>query len=460
MDLDSVIDRLANHVRCDLQIGLVNRSAHRGIGAVSVELPLELGDRYADRKQHWWPILSDLVPQGFARQYYYRKLGIGLERAFDEVALLVGAMNQPGHLRVCIDSEEQLIVRGLTAQHARQVTEEHQRLRERRARSGHQGFEKEEIAQRGTDFIEYCQQMGTPGTGATGAQGDAPKYLLREDRHGRFHADGDLSDSETKAAWLVKYPAAATPVQTEILKAEAVNLRLAEYLGLNVFSASKLHWVSPSPEESALFIPRFDRVAQEAEGSFKLKYCGLESMASALSISAFGTISAQQDICRCILEVSTQPACDLLEYLKRDLLNFLCLNTDNHTRNSAFLKDTDGSICLAPLYDFAPMALDPRGIARLNRFESERLSASLLPDYRVEIEQLFQNPPLLSRFSEPPDLRSVREWIESGLVSFMHDLAQIDLYAWNESQEHRYPERVLRRICAALDRRRGALRGV
>lgn len=51
------------------------------------------------------------------------------------------------------------------------------------------------------------------------------------------------------------------------------------------------------------------------------------------------------------------------EWVKRDLLNIVFGNSDNHGRNTAFLRD-EQSIWLSPIYDFAPMKADPEGIAR------------------------------------------------------------------------------------------------
>jgi len=60
-----------------------------------------------------------------------------------------------------------------------------------------------------------------------------------------------------------------------------------------------------------------------------------------------------------------------IQYIRRDLLNIALGNRDNHGRNTAVLKDTDGTIQLAPLYDFGPAFLDARAIARVIRWEGE-----------------------------------------------------------------------------------------
>jgi serine/threonine-protein kinase HipA len=57
----------------------------------------------------------------------------------------------------------------------------------------------------------------------------------------------------------------------------------------------------------------------------------------------------------------------LLEYLKRDLLNLVFGNSDNHGRNMALLKTPD-AVRLAPVFDFAPMKMDPEGITRTTRW--------------------------------------------------------------------------------------------
>ena len=51
-------------------------------------------------------------------------------------------------------------------------------------------------------------------------------------------------------------------------------------------------------------------------------------------------------------------------------------NPDNHGRNSALTKRAGGGIRLAPLYDFAPMAIARAGIGRATRWRChERLGA-------------------------------------------------------------------------------------
>lgn len=57
------------------------------------------------------------------------------------------------------------------------------------------------------------------------------------------------------------------------------------------------------------------------------------------------------------------------EWVRRDLLNIIFGNSDNHGRNTSFLKD-ERCIRLAPIYDFAPMKADPEGIARTTKWKA------------------------------------------------------------------------------------------
>jgi serine/threonine-protein kinase HipA len=84
---------------------------------------------------------------------------------------------------------------------------------------------------------------------------------------------------------------------------------------------------------------------------------------------------------RVITRFATDPVTELIEYLRRDILNTALRNTDNHGRNTAFLKQTDGNVALSPLFDFAPMFLDPEGIPRSSRWSGELEPAIGRPDW-------------------------------------------------------------------------------
>jgi serine/threonine-protein kinase HipA len=46
------------------------------------------------------------------------------------------------------------------------------------------------------------------------------------------------------------------------------------------------------------------------------------------------------------------------------VLNLALRNTDNHARNTAVQRLSDGSVQLTPLFDFAPMFMDPEVVPR------------------------------------------------------------------------------------------------
>ena len=57
----------------------------------------------------------------------------------------------------------------------------------------------------------------------------------------------------------------------------------------------------------------------------------------------------------------------ILEYMRRDLLNQILGNSDNHGRNTAILR-TEHGIRLAPIYDLAPMVMDDEGVTRTTKW--------------------------------------------------------------------------------------------
>ena len=72
-------------------------------------------------------------------------------------------------------------------------------------------------------------------------------------------------------------------------------------------------------------------------------------------------LTNQQQVLNGSLEFDPQQC--ISEWLKRNLLNVIFGNSDNHGRNTAFVKIASG-ITLAPVYDFTPMRADPEGVIR------------------------------------------------------------------------------------------------
>ena len=96
----------------------------------------------------------------------------------------------------------------------------------------------------------------------------------------------------------------------------------------------------------------------------------MHSLYAVAGIPGYGAAVSNDIFCHALARIADDPASELREYLRRDILNLALRNTDNHGRNTAILR-AGGQIALAPLFDFAPMFLDPEGIGRVSRWEAE-----------------------------------------------------------------------------------------
>lgn len=153
-----------------------------------------------------------------------------------------------------------------------------------------------------------------------------------------------------------------------------VSMKVADELGLDVYA--ELTW-----EEDNLFVPRFDRCVCDGE----VERYGMESLYAAAGIAEYGARISHELLCDTIETYCTNPGADLLEYIKRDVVNVVLGNKDNHGRNTALLRYETGVVKLSPLYDFAPMYLDPEGIARVCRWTGDAETAGN-PDWGKVIE--------------------------------------------------------------------------
>ncbi len=310
----------------------MNHLNSRSIEAVSCLYPVN----FEIHSTSFWPsFLLDILPSGANRRYFLNELGIRNNPEADWPLLLAGAGNPPGNIRIA-----QAV--------SRQIKDEN---------PSHDGFNYDEVVNRAEYFIEYAKEHGAPVAGSSGAQGDAPKFLLTQDRNGKFHADGALPDTHAKKHWLVKFPRGKSQVDRDILRNECAYHLVAEKVGLHTIHSLRF-------DNDVLFVPRFDRVPGQ---SGVIRY-GLESLSSLSGISEFGFSMPLEKLCTVIAKYSTDPEKDIIEFIYRDILNVAMGNTDNHGRNTAFLKYPDGRTRLSPLYDFAPMFLDDQGIPRTCRW--------------------------------------------------------------------------------------------
>jgi serine/threonine-protein kinase HipA len=287
-----------------------------------------------------WPaFLLDLIPSGAARRFWEAQLGLPNTPSSDWAILVAGGGNPPGNVRVA----------EVTSSSSPEAP-------------SHPGFTREDVLARAEHFIEYAREQGASIAGGSGAAGDAPKFLLREDLDGRWHADGAIADERTARSWLVKFPRSPRAADRLVLEAEAPYYRLARHLGAR--TCGPLTW-----ERDCLFVPRFDRIATTDHGIERL---GLESLCSLAGVSEFGVSLPKERLAAALARFATDPARELRELVLRDVLDVALGNTDNHARNTAVSKYPDGTVELSPLYDFAPMVLDPQGIARVCRWQAER----------------------------------------------------------------------------------------
>jgi serine/threonine-protein kinase HipA len=133
-------------------------------------------------------------------------------------------------------------------------------------------------------------------------------------------------------------------------------MKVAQCFGIRSFDLPELHG-------DMLFIPRFDRRAQDG----CVQRFHQESAASVAKLGGFGIQANQFELLTAIRRVVDVPIEETIEFIRRDVLNLAMRNTDNHARNTA-VQTVDGVTRLTPLFDFAPMYLDPEGITRASRW--------------------------------------------------------------------------------------------
>ncbi|HWM27136.1 MAG TPA: HipA domain-containing protein [Woeseiaceae bacterium] len=328
---------------------------------------------------HWPAFVLDILPTGFGRRQWLEQLELPDGPNADWPLLLHGTAFPPGNLRVA---------EAVAAK--RPDTRVPTASGDLVPMSDHPGFTREEVIARSDAFVEYAFQHGIYAAGGSDVQGVAPKLLLTQDRDGAWHAEGRLADVAVATHWLVKRPRGSTAVDRKVLRNEAAYMRVADAMGLRVHG--ELTW-----ENDCLFIPRFDRIVQDGA----LQRLGMESLASLANVAEYGARIPHDILCRAIIHHCRDPANDLLEYIRRDILNVVMGNKDNHARNTVVLRDEDGSVGLSPLFDFAPMYLDPEGIPRVCRWDGDAEEGGV-PNWVVVIEryreQLDDHIPVLCDF--------------------------------------------------------------
>lgn len=318
----------------------------RNIEALETHDARTVGENYPLQYEVWpqagWPAFTlDIMPSGAARRWWSQRLTDQdlSERELDLVLLRDHTISPIGHLRIGrppADTEPPI------------------------------PFTKDEVCRRSTSFLEHAAELGAAIGGATGAGGDAPKVLLVEDAAGNIYPDAALPDENVEACWLVKWPRGRDTnrdrlvLQTEYLYAHA----LAE-LGLPVCPGQWRHLDDARP---SLWMPRFDRVVAD-DGLHRLAVESFYSLAGVrtpgASVSHLTFLDALAKALERRGQIASLPGL-VREYVCRDLLDVVLGNSDNHGRNRAVLRGPD--LALAPIYDLAPMVMDPEGVVRTTRW--------------------------------------------------------------------------------------------
>jgi serine/threonine-protein kinase HipA len=339
---------------------------------VSLTLPVD-ADRHV--LQAWPAFMYDLVPQGNGRRFLLDRLQLPDAQASDLPLLLAGAFNPIGRLRIreAVQYFEQHVERhGLAAD----------------------GFAFDELPARAPEFHETMMVHGMLAAGGTGIQGVAPKYLLTEAHDGRWYPDAALPDGQARRHYIVKRPRGPSEADRKVLRNEARYMEVAQRFGIRSFDLPELHG-------DMLFIPRFDRRAQDG----RVMRFHQESAASIAGLGGFGIQADQFQLLGAIRHVVDVPIEETIEFIQRDVLNLAMRNTDNHARNTA-VQTVDGVTRITPLFDFAPMYLDPEGITRASRWYHPQTGKELqrwedvLPQLALPAPEHEQLVEALVRFGE------------------------------------------------------------
>lgn len=297
--------------------------------------------------------LDDIIPAGASRKYWVNALNLKhLDENQQNYELLkYGAIAPIGHLRIK-DAYENIPKNDKIDY-----------------------YTIKDVNHRNADFLEYCCEQGTIISGATGAGGDAPKILIRlNPNHQKDKCvwiDNQQLGNTTDEYYLVKYPRGKkTPIDCDILRAEYCYYQELSRMGFNTIDTQNMK-LYEGEKYPALWLPRFD-VFYDEQNNFH-RYA-MESVYSLLKKNA-GAYLRHEECIKHIIQLIQQTGLKfdtkafIIEWVRRDLLNIAFDNRDNHGRNTAFLR-WNNTIQLAPIYDFAPMKLDPVGISRSTKWDT------------------------------------------------------------------------------------------
>lgn len=321
--------------------------------SVSLNFPVELAYVGAPKKS-WLTFLDDIIPSGASRRYWLQFLSISnfAPQLQNYILLKYGTIAPIGNLRI------------KEAVQAKPETE----IRY---------FSTADVIERTTDFLEYAQQRGAIAGGATGAGGEAPKLLLRCNDKEQVWIDTEQNQQHSDQYYLVKFPRGKrAAIDADILRAEYHYYHELTAMGFHTISIDKMRLEEGSRYPS-LWLPRFDVEVQE---NGEIKRYAVESVYSVVQREPGAFLQHEAVIRELITKITHSHTIRqvgvfdveafIIEWVRRDLLNIIFGNSDNHGRNTAFLRYGD-QIQLAPIYDFAPMKADPEGVIRTMQWHNK-----------------------------------------------------------------------------------------
>lgn len=174
--------------------------------------------------------------------------------------------------------------------------------------------------------------------------------------------------AEDGAEWIAKFPKGQNVDQLLI---EHASMELARRAGLNVAESR----VVRGGIDHVLLVRRFDRTRERREHAVSAR-----TLLTREGDDSYATISGLIRKLAAPEEILTQQR----ELFGRMAFNIMIDNTDDHTKNHAFLRREDGAWGLSPAYDI-PVQMNGLGVqaiqispdpARLNRFDREHAVAA------------------------------------------------------------------------------------
>nr|WP_298110771.1 HipA domain-containing protein [uncultured Pseudomonas sp.] len=375
--------------------------------AVSVNLPVNWS---AEDSKGFPAFVYDIIPAGHAKKSLLKRFNDEKPEGIDIDLFLLGRCTPSpiGNLR---------------------VKESVEALEE----SGAEAFARQEVVERTNDFLEYAYEAGAALGGATGAQGEAPKLLLTEGHDGQFYADAMLDDSLVQSHWLVKFARnKVTEDDKNILRAEYQYYQAVSSLGLNTVSTDGLSL--EEAEKPSLWMPRFDRIVDGQS----VERIAVESVYSLLGNTEPGSKLKHEAVLSKLIELwcvsgQADEVPELIfEYIRRDLLNRILGNSDNHGRNTSIFRYKE-RFALAPIYDLAPMVLDAEAVTRVTKWQAEIKGSPKWRDICACFPQWYAPDDLYERIRDAAkELRALPDL----LVDMPLDIRQSNALPVNDLDRH------------------------